>query len=148
MRILFHIHFRMKYSLPTWLCIIIGNHSNIYVQTNKDEAWNGFTHFCGNTIFTIRFSFTSKDSFGMIIQSESCKFALRENLSSSSRTAIFTCSRSPDHVLSFSPCLFLPFSLFVPLCPHLLPLFSFSFSPLPRNGNARRQVKPLKSTLL
>jgi len=107
--------------------------------------------FCGNTIFTICFSFTLKDSFGMIIQSESCKFALKENLSSSSRTAIFTCSRSYDPRL-FYLCLSLSLSLSFSLSSFSLlthfHLFPRIFLSAMSNGDAHHQVKSLKSILL
>lgn len=119
-------------------CTIIGS------SFKYEQKWN-FKHFCGNAIFP-RFTFfrCKKDSSGMIIQSESYKFALRENLSRSRRTMIFPCSRSLDPRL-FYLCLSLYFFF---ACSLLSFSSSLSFHCLTSNDDARRQVKPLKSILL
>lgn len=113
-------------------CTIIGS------SFKYEQKWN-FKHFCGNAIFP-RFTFfrCKKDSSGMIIQSESYKFALRENLSRSRRTMIFPCSRSLDPRL-FYLCL----SLYFFFCLLTPVFFLVSFFSLPHEQ--RRRASPSKA---
>lgn len=97
---------------------------------------------------------TPKDSSGMITRSESCKFALRENLSCFSRIMISTTPRSLDpHLfyvrlslpLSLSLHLSVPYSLCSSLPAHTRTvLLLVSFFPLPLREQ-RRRASPTKA---
>lgn len=131
---------RLNYNLhvPLWLLEIIQLRAKVKCRMALR----------GNSIFTIRFSLTSKNSFKMIIQSKSSKFALSENLSSSFVLRSLLVLTDP-HL--FSLFLSLSFS-FLPLCLSsflllILPPI-FLFLSIVSWGNTRRQVKSLKSILL
>lgn len=122
-------------------------------QLGYEKTWLPISliYFRGKIIFaTCAFSLLSGSSSG-IIQNEKCKFALREtterrkkSLSCFSRVTTSPCSLDPRiYCIYVSPSSF----LFARSHSHSC-LFPCLLLPPASNGNVRRQIRPLMSTLL